>query len=235
VRFAFLAFSPFSLAALAVLSPAVLSGCSSGASSKPDFPDPDVTGRDVNPDGTAYPTDNVGAAKRAGTRRGQRFPNLTFQGYVDGDRSKGLSAVSLADYFDPQMKRNKVLHLQIAATWCAICSSEVSATVPVTAQMREEGAVFLEIIVSGPAAGKGPALEEVDDWVTKHGTNFTTAIDVRARRLGVLGVDPSLMPHDVLIDTRTMEILDSSVGAPVDIVKYVRTALNFVKANPPSY
>ena len=42
-------------------------------------------------------------------------------------------------------------------------------------------------------------------------------------------------PHDVLIDTRTMEILDSSVGSPLDVGKYVLDGLEFVNSNPPSY
>jgi hypothetical protein len=42
------------------------------------------------------------------------------------------------------------------------------------------------------------------------------------------------MPHDLLIDTRTMEILDSSVGAPVDVGQYALEGLDFVEKNPPS-
>jgi hypothetical protein len=128
-----------------------------------------------------------------------------------------------------------VLHLQVAATWCSICSSELEATVTVTAPLKERGIVFLEVIVSGATAGKGPSLAEVDAWIDRHGTNFPTGIDVRARRLGVLGVDGSAMPHDILIDTRTMEILDSSVGAPLDVGKYVLSGLELVTTTPPSY
>jgi hypothetical protein len=42
------------------------------------------------------------------------------------------------------------------------------------------------------------------------------------------------MPHDLLIDTRTMEILDSSLGAPVDVARYGQDGLDFVGRNPPS-
>jgi hypothetical protein len=128
-----------------------------------------------------------------------------------------------------------VLHLQIAATWCTICSSELEATVSIKDQAAAIGVVFVEVIVSGPTAGKGPSAEDVDGWMARHNTTITTAIDVRARRLGVLGIDPAAMPHDLLIDTRTMEILDSSVGAPLDVGKYVQSAQRWVDANPPSY
>lgn len=141
----------------------------------------------------------------------------------------------MAEYFDPAQKRNKVLHIQIAATWCTICSSELSATVTVTEPLAERGIRFLEVVVSGATAGKGPSLGEVDTWVDQHKTNFPTAIDVAARRLGPLGISGFAVPYDILIDTRTMEILDSSVGAPVDVGKYVEAALDFVQTHPPSY
>jgi hypothetical protein len=50
-----------------------------------------------------------------------------------------------------------------------------------------------------------------------------------------VGVNSSVVPHDILIDTRTMEILDSSVGAPVDVAKYTLEGVRWVNENPPSY
>jgi hypothetical protein len=207
--------------------------CSSDGSEDP-FPDPDLALVETNPDGIPYPTDNLGGGKRANKRPGNRIPNFTFRAYLNG-RAGGLQTISLADYFDPDQKRHKVLHIQIAATWCAICSSELEATVGVTEPLAERGIRFVEIIVSGATAGKGPSLSEVDSWIDRHKTNFPTAIDVAARRLGPLGVSGAAMPHDILIDTRTMEILDSSVGAPLDVGKYVLEGLRFVEQNPPSY
>ena len=220
-----------SLAAVMAVTPS----CGSSDDPPSPFPDPDLSVVEVNPDGVPYPTDRIGGQKRSGTRPGDRMPNFTFRAYRNPGRAGGLETVSLAEYFDPQQTRHKVLHLQVAATWCAICSSELEATVGVSEQLKERGIVFLEVIVSGATAGKGPSLAEVDAWIDRHKTNFPTAIDVAARRLGALGVNGAAMPHDILIDTRTMEILDSSVGAPVDVGKYVLEALRWVEANPGSY
>lgn len=198
------------------------------------FPDPDLPSVDANPDGVPYPTDRLGGQKRVGKTPGDRMPNFTFRAYRNG-RAGGLETISLADYFDPDQKRNKVLHVQIAATWCSICSSELEATVGVSEELAKRGIRFVEIVVSGATAGKGPSLSEVDSWVDRHKTNFPTAIDVAARRLSPLGVSGSAVPYDILIDTRSMEILDSSVGAPLDVGKYVLEALRFVENNPPSY
>jgi hypothetical protein len=213
------------------VTPSGVLGCSDETE---ELADPDLPIVATNPDGEPYPTDHLGGRKRTATRPGDRLPNFTFRAYRNG-RANGLETVSLAEYYDPQQKRNKVLHIQVAATWCAICSSELDATVTVTEPLKQRGVVFLEVVVSGATAGKGPSLSEVDAWIDRHNTNFPTAIDVRGRRLGTVGVSVSAMPHDILLDTRTMEILDSSVGAPLDVGKYALDGLRFVTDHPPSY
>lgn len=202
---------------------------------EPDFPDPDVPGRDTNPDGVPYPIDHLGGTPRSGDRPGDRIPNFTFQGYVDGDRVAGLKTISLADYFDPTRKRHRLLHLEVAATWCPICSSYAAATTKVKVPLGEEGIVYLEVIVGGQTGTSGPSLQEVDDWIDRHKSNFTTAIDVRARRLGSIGVPLLTMPWDIIIDTRTMEIVESSGGAPKELVAYDRSFLRAVESRPPAY
>jgi hypothetical protein len=208
-----------------------------GCSSEPEeLDDPDPPPVASNPDGIPYPTDNLGPRERGPGRRGDRIPNFTFRGYRDPrDRSAGLTTLALADFYDPGQKRNKVLHIQIAATWCAICSGVISGTVPVANDLRRRGAALLEVVVSGDTLGKGPSLAEVDAWVVRHGSNVATAVDVRGRRLATVGVSTSVVPHDILIDTRTMEILDSSVGAPLDVSRYVEDGLRFVEQNRASY
>ena len=198
--------------------------------------DPDLAGTALNPDGAPYPTDNLGGRTRAGQRRGDRIPNLTFRAYRDpANPAAGLQSFSLAELYDPQQRRHKVLHIQVAATWCAICSGELSQTVPVAEALRAEGAVRLEVIISGQTSGAGPAESEVEAWMARHRTNLTTAVDVRGRRLAALGVSTAVVPHDILVDTRTMEILDSSVGSPLDVAKYVRDGLRFANTSAPSY
>lgn len=208
-----------------------LLSCSSEPEEAADPVLPAVT---TNPDGIPYPTDHIGGQKRGAVRPGDRMPNFTFQGYRDGDRSKGLTTISMADYFDPSMTRNKVLYVQFAGTWCAVCSAEVTASVTLGPAAKQNKIALLEVVVSGATAGKGPSLPEFDGWADRHHTNFTTVFDVRAKRTSVIGINGEAMPHDVLIDTRTMEILDSSVGAPSDVGQYALAGLEFVDKNPPS-
>lgn len=217
--------------ALVILCSA-LAACSSD-DPPPDAPDPDVPGRDANPDGVPYPTDSLGGVERASNRPGQRIPNFTFQAYVNGDRSKGLQTISLADYYDPEQKRHKVLDIQISQVWCTICSVETESTAQVIDELTREGAVFLQVMTSGSDASRGPSLGEAEAWVARHEMTYTLALDVRGRRMKGIGV--STVPWDILIDTRTMEILDSSAGAPADVAKYVRDGLQWVATHPPSY
>lgn len=214
----------------------IVPSCSSSKDHEPDFADPQLPGREANPEGVPYPTDHLGGAKRSGKRPGDRIPNFTFQAYIDGDRAAGLKTISLADYYDPQRIRHSILHLEIAAVWCAICSSYADATVIAKEPLGLEGVVYLEVMVGGQRGdGAGPSLREVDDWIARHHSNFTTAIDVRGTRLASIGVPPLSMPWDLMIDTRTMEILDSAAGAPLDIVKYDRSFLQSVATRPPAY
>lgn len=211
---------------------ALFAGCSTD-DHPPDFVDPEVPGRDANPDGVPYPTDSIGGIERGTNRPGQRIPNFTFQAYVNGDRAKGLQTVSLADFYDPEQERHKVLDIQISQVWCTICSVETESTSQLIDELTAEGAVFLQIMTSGSDASRGPSLGEVDAWVDRHEMAYTLAIDVRSRRMGGIGV--STVPWDLLVDTRTMEILDSSAGAPADVAKYVRDGLQWVATHPPSY
>lgn len=216
---------------------ALASGCASSKSTPDEIDDPQVPGRDVNPDGVPYPTDNLGGQQRAAGRPGQRIPNFTFQAYVDGDRAAGLKTLSLADFYDPTQKRFKIVDLQVAATWCTVCTSVIAATVRVKEKLAAEGVVFLEVLVAGNNPSAGPSLNELDAWVARNKHNYTTAVDVRAQRLGGIGIDAKAVPYDLLIDARTMEILDSSVGAPqnYDVEKYAREGLQYVASHPPSY
>lgn len=222
-------------AAASVVLAGVMASCAATTGSQPDFADPDVAGRDTNPDGLAYPTDHIGGTAHHSKLAGDRIPNFTFQAYVDGDRAAGLKTVSLADYFDPRQLRNKLLHIEVSAVWCAICSSVTEQTVKIKEALAKEGVVYLEVMTAGGRPGAGPSLGEVDDWVTRHTSNLTTAIDVTSRRLGSIDVDPGVRPWDIIVDTRTMEILESSGGSPIDVADYDRSYLKAVASYAPAY
>jgi hypothetical protein len=215
------------LAASTAVGIPTAAGCSTACT----FDDPDVAGRDRNPDGIPYPTDRLGTRPRQGTTPGDHFPNLTFQGYPDSNRAAGLQTISLADYYDPQASRHRVLHVMAAAMWCPHCQNETDRMAELAPTLRTEGAEFVQVVINGPSSGTAADLCDVDSWMEEHATNFTVVFDARAKRLGAVA-DVSAVPWNALIDTRTMEVLDVSVGAPADFAAYVRAALDVVGPAP---
>lgn len=206
------------------------SACANDASAPPlDDPPLDVSG--VAPSGATYPTDGLGYQPRRRGVPGDRLPNFAFRGYPDGVPGE-LVPLEIARYYDPDARDHRVLVVQIVATWCAICSSEVRQTIAARAELEAEGARFLRVVVNGNAVGTGPSKEDLDGWIRRFGDTYATAVDVEARRTGVFGL--SGVPWNVAVDTRTMEILGSSVGEPPDFPGYVRAALELA-SGPPAY
>lgn len=205
-----------------VLSTVLALACGGGVDATP-LADPDVSGATQSADGVPYPTDNIGTRGRTRSRPGDRIANFAFQGYVDGDPKGTLKTVSLADYFDPEQKRHKILHIQGVAGWCGICAGEARQTAPVVAQLREEGAIVIQILFQGQTQTNGPALVDLEKWCNTYETQHPVLFDANARRLSVFGIDG--FPWNALVDTRTMEILDQGTGAPNDVAKYVREGL----------
>ena len=206
-------------------------GCGS-SDPPPPFDDVDVAGREANPDGLAYPTNDLGGTPRNKTTPGKRFPNLSFQGYPDSDRSNGLQVVSMADSFDPDQKRNKLMHFVGAVVWCPHCQAETRAMAASDAGLRAKGVVTVETLMEGPDGDRPLSLVDLDDWVADMHTNFTVLIDVEGRRLGSVASLEGV-PWNALIDTRTMEILDVTVGEVTDLSAYIDSGLTWVASNGP--
>lgn len=218
------------LLAVIAASLALSAGC--GKHDAPEeLDDPDVQGDTTAPDGTPYPTTNIGSRAHAGTIPGNDIANLAFHGYKASDLGAGLQLVSMADYFDPKAVDHKVLHLMAAATWCTVCDWEAGIMVQNAPQLRKEGAIEVAIMVAGQTPQYGPSLTELDAWVTQNKTTFDVLVDVRGHRLWA-AMGPMGVPWNALIDTRTMEILDSESGAPNDEAAYVRLGLSYVARHP---
>jgi predicted small lipoprotein YifL len=201
----------------------VLAAC--GSKGPDEMPDPDVPGHTNAPDGTPYPTSNLGPTT------GQIAPNLTFQGYPSSNTSAGLKAVSFADLFDPSGKDHKVIYLSIGATWCSRCVEEASVILRTLPTYAPQGLVVVEVLVAGASAGYGPSQGELDGWIATNHTTWTVLADVRGRRTANQ-LDLPGVPSSMLIDARTMEIIHESAGAPDDLGAYFKLGLDWVAQHP---
>ncbi|MBK6461030.1 MAG: redoxin domain-containing protein [Myxococcales bacterium] len=227
-----MAFALSRVAGAAALAGALaFAGCSSTPSTP--FVDPDVPAVSVNPDGLAYPTDHIGTRARSKVRAGDRLANFAFQGYLDGNPQGTLKTLAMADLYDPDAKRSRLLHIQGVAGWCPVCASEAKQTLAAASALRAEGAVIIQVLMQGAKRSVGPSLADLETWCDTYETKHAVLLDVDGRRLSVFGIDG--FPWNALIDTRTMEILDQGIGAPRDVAAYVREGLRLTNGPPATY
>ncbi len=185
-----------------------------------------------NPSGAAYPSDHVGTRQRQNTSAGDRIANLSFRGYRGGVAQAELQTLSLADYYDPDATRHRALYVFAAASWCAICKRVATELERRGTELEARGVRILVVLVNGREPSQGPSLDDLDAFAALHPMKLDLGVDVRATALGAYGLQG--VPFNMLIDTRSMEILDESVGEP-DLDRYVAAGLDYVEKNPPAY
>lgn len=167
---------------------------------------------DTNPDGVPYPTDNIGTNPRSGSRSGDRIANYKFLGYVDGDVSKGLQPVSLANYFDPTGKRYKLLHISAAGVWCTYCRQEMEAVAPLKNELDTRKVAWLVSLAEGSTPGTPSTKSDLEEWMGTYKAPFTHVLDSGNKNLGPF-YNAAALPWNANISARTMEILTAGTGA----------------------
>ena len=211
----------------------VLLGSGCGSSASEDLPTTMPPASASNPRGQAYPEDHLGTRQRQGRTPGDRIANLSFRGLRRGATAGSeLETLSLADYYDPTATDHSVLYIFAAASWCAICARVARELESHGAELEARGARILVVLVNGESQGAGPSLGEFEQFAQRHPVPLDLAVDVRATALGAYGLQG--VPFNLLIDARSMEILDASVGE-ADLDTYVGAGTSFTAANPVSY
>ena len=168
-------------------------------------------GTEVNPYGKPYPTKNLGYQPRSGTRPGSIMRNYKFLGWRDGDPSKGTTVISLADFFDPEMREHKLITFSAGALWCPPCNDEAKLLVPMAPRLKAKKVTIISAIIEGGKRGTGSTLEDLGIWQKRHDVNYTLFLDPDQRNLGQF-FEAAAIPWNALIDARSMEILTSGVG-----------------------
>lgn len=212
------------------LALAAIVSCSTAASQ--DLPLQMPAAAAENPGGVRYPTDHLGTTQRQDTVPGDRIANLSFRGYRGGVVQDELQTLSLADYYDPDATNHRALYIFAAASWCAICKRVATQLERRGTELEARGIRILVVLVNGLEPNRGPSLDDLDAFAKLHPMRLDLGVDVRATALGAYGLQG--VPFNVLIDTRSMEILDESVGEP-DLDRYVSAGLDFADQNPPAY
>jgi hypothetical protein len=228
---------------------ALVAGCGGGDSnaagaSRPDAASYTIPGVDaaalastgnVNPDGFAYPTPpgGYGHSARKGTTPGSIIQNFKFFGYPNADESKGLQTIALADYYDPCGRRLKVLHLSVAAVWCAPCNQETLALVAAKSQLASEQVVIVQALSDGPTRNVPATTSDLKFWIQENKSNFTEMLDPNLANFGVF-FDAAAVPWNADVDPRTMEILDDGTGYAGSVSLELQAGIS-TASKPPGY
>ncbi len=179
-----------------------------------------------------YPSSSIGRKARAGSTPGNVIENFTFQGYPNADESKGLQPISLADYYDPCGKRIKMLHLTVAGAWCVPCAEETDSLVAAKAQLASERVTVIQALGDGPIEGMAATTADLDNWIAKHGSNFTENARPEPLRIWGAFFNAATVPWNCDIDPRTMEIIRETTGWPGDLDSDLQPSLTALPTMP---
>lgn len=176
----------------------------------------------------AYPEGPYGA------KRGEIMPNVEFYGFPSaaGDKNT-LVKMSMADLYNPTgigvypegsafgagTAKPKGLIIDISAVWCVPCQQYSRSVLPDEYErLRPLGGEFLlQLADNGgtTAASAGPAdLKDLQNWTTKYKTPCPAAIDPLYKLFDDFKINA--FPTSIMVDLRTMEIVDNFAGVPDD-------------------
>jgi hypothetical protein len=173
---------------------------------------PDSTSKPQGSADLAYPTDNWGG------KVGQRFPNLSFEGVASAATADVPTVINVADYYDPTGKRYDLLHIVIVAMWCSHCDKQATAMADLATWQSGQRVASFELAIDGPNR-TGPSMAEVKTWAVKHDLSTPVARDPQSASIKP-HLTVSYIPLHLLVNPRTMIILDATTGEVPDLKAY---------------
>lgn len=206
--------------ALTLMASALTTSCKSGSGDVLE-PLPNSGGDDVEGE---YPE----GAK--GTQVGTVVANFEFRGYVNARDGLGegfRSTITLGDFYNPDgdgvygpdelreegTTKPTALFINVSAVWCAPCKEEAQTTLPEAyTKLNPEGMELLMVLADSEAVGSPADFSDLDNWCTAFDVFYPAVVDP-AQHLGAL-FDQSQYPANLIIDTRTMTIVEVVAGIP---------------------
>jgi hypothetical protein len=169
-------------------------------------------------DGGAYPTTNIGGQPRNGSKAGQIFPNLTLEGVRSAATMATPATVSMAEYYDPSGARYDLLHVIGIFMWCPHCNNETNNLSTIPAWQSDHRVAVVQIAMEGYGSAS-PTSTELEKWVGDHNLTFPVLVDGQGAQLGQY-FSVKYVPLNIVVNPRTMEILDVTVGEVSDCQAY---------------
>ncbi len=222
------------IAATAGISAPIV-GCSSAAAPPQDtgLPAEDLS-TEANPYSVAYPTKGYGTQARSGNVAGNVFKNFRFYGYPNGDGTGGLQPISMAKYFDPEMRNYKIIVLSVTGNWCTYCRQETAEIIAKNEVFKGKQIAMIQAVAEGKSSGIPATKDNFDAWVKDYKHNFDVFLDDGKRNLSQYFASGGL-PFNLVIDARTMEILSAQNGTrPPPLDKEYDSFVKWVDGNAPT-
>lgn len=213
----------------ALIGAIALIGCGStgnGGGDDDDSPDvapsfPEGSGQDAH--GTlAYPPGPYGVGKQS------VVANYKFVGYANAMKvSDSLQPIELAEFYNPTgdgvyeagsvleigAAKPKALLIDVASVWCGPCNYEADEVLPgLYVKYKPQGGEFLLQLADGATPGKAATSKSLFNWTKKYKVDYPSTIDP-TYKLGAL-FEADAFPANMIIDTRTMKIVEVISGAP---------------------
>lgn len=217
----------------------LLAGCGEEAdwSLAPGFPE----GTGQEPLGAkAYPPPPYGVAE------GSVITSYRFVGFPNAQKdSSNLQEIELAEFYNPTgdgvyeegsvmeigAPKPTVLLLTVSAVWCGPCIYEADKVFPgLYKDYKPQGGEFFVQLADGPTPGKAATAKSLSAWTEKYGVDYPMAIDP-SYQLGAL-FEADAFPANMIIDTRTMRIIEITTGAPEPGSSFWKTYENVMNGAP---
>jgi hypothetical protein len=233
----------FQLLGLTIAAFAGVLGCSEASGEGSSAPDPDIATAPDFPSGQGQPEKGTAAypAGPYGIGKDSIIANYQFVGFANYQIvNDAMQPIQLADFYNPHAddstytpadadhddrlfpagsvygagtKKPTALLIDVASVWCAPCNHEAGKILPgLHATYKPLGGEFLIQLADGPNPGEAATPKNLSDWTKKYAVDYPAAIDP-TYKLGAL-FDQNAFPANMIIDTRTMEIVEVVSGAP---------------------
>ena len=149
---------------------------------------------------------------------GQLFPNLTLQGVRSAATVDTPAEVSTSEYYDPSGASYDLLHVIGLFMWCPHCNNETNNLSAISAWQVDHRVAVVQIAMQGYGSAS-PSWSELQKWVGDHNLNFPVLVDGQGAQLKQY-FSVNYVPLNIVVNPRTMEVLDVTIGEVSDCQSY---------------
>jgi hypothetical protein len=157
-----------------------------------------------------------------GTGEGSTLENFAFLGWRDPvaagyDQTK-LEQVRLSEFYDPSGSKGiKLIWINASAVWCSVCRSEMRdiKNNGVRAEFAPKGVQLVVTLFEDNKSGPARPLD-LHNWgsAKEHAIDFPLLLDPGFKLGAFFSSDAT--PLNMLVDARTMRVLDETMGYSAD-------------------